>query len=68
MIIVRVPYQANGLRAADLGLAIGKWCIDSGLTYEADYTWHLASLSKQVHVTLNDDHESVASLLALRWI
>lgn len=68
MIIVRVPYQTTGLRAAALGLAISRWCIDAGLKYGVDYTWHLVSGIGQVHVMLNDRCETTASMLALRWV
>lgn len=43
------------------------WCKEQGLIKNKDYKCFYMSGAKEYHVTFNEEHESMASLLVMKW-
>jgi len=47
---------------------IDEWCMDHDLVRNKDYRLCYMSGAKEYHVTFNEEHLSMGSLLLLRWM
>lgn len=69
--IVKIPYGRKGIMNPPYTKAIKisrSLQLDYGLTHEKDFTWHFDSASQNLVISLNAEHESLASILAMKYL
>ncbi len=50
-----------------LGIELSRWCKENGLIHGIDYDWALITEKKELHFKFYGDHQSFASMFALKW-
>lgn len=69
--IVKIPYGREGkmnppyMNAIKISRTLQA---DYGLTHEKDYTWHFDTKAHLFIISLNEEHESLASIIAMRYL
>lgn len=49
-------------------IEMSQWCRQLGLKLDIDYTWKLDKDNSQIVFTFSEQKESMASMLAMRWL
>lgn len=68
---VKIPYGREGKMTPPYMSAVKisrSLQADYGLIHEVDYTWHFDSKERNLIISLNEDNESLASMIALRFM
>lgn len=69
--IVKLPYGRDGkmtlpyMNAVKISRSLQA---DYGLIHEVDYTWHFDSKEQNLIISLNQDNESLATMIAMRLL
>ena len=68
---IKLPYGRGGkMNPPYMGAVKISRCLqkDYGLIHEFDYTWHFDSKERNLIISLNQDNESLATMIALRYM
>lgn len=67
---IKLPYGREGkMNPPYMGAVKISRCLqkDYGLIHEFDYTWHFDSKERNLIISLHQEHELLASILAMRF-
>ena len=71
MRIIKIPVPTlnnPSLNGGPWNNVIDIWCKEQGLIKNKDYKCFYMSGAKEYHVTFNEEHNSMASLLVMKWL
>jgi hypothetical protein len=65
VIKISLTLSPNTVLAA---VEMSNWCKEHGLIFQKDYDYCIMTARKEAHFRFFNEHESMGSLFAMRWI